>query len=93
VTATLPDHNTVSFDGSQMDLRVEGIFSGAFIVLSFENGQAGLSSPVGNVVDLVFEPSRWELTPTAPTVPTMPSVMLFVLGGLIVASRFRWPQR
>ncbi len=47
---------------------------------------AGLVTQFGIAFDSVFEPSRWELTPKVPTVPTMPGAMLFVLGGLIVAS-------
>ena len=93
-TSTSPDHNTVSFDGSHMDLEVEGLFNGLFAVLLFNlDGEAGLVTQFGIAFDSVFEPSRWELTPKVPTVPTMPGAMLFVLGGLIVASRPRWPQR
>ena len=63
VTLTLPDHNTVSFDGSQMDLLVEGIFNGSFIVLELDES-AGLICACGIVIE-AFEPSRWELTPAA----------------------------
>ena len=69
VTSTLPDHNTVSFDGSQMDLEVEGIYLGLFAFLDLDD-QAGLFSSFGIVTDLVFEPGRWELTPAATAVPS-----------------------
>lgn len=91
VLSTPPDHDAVSFDGSQMDLQVEGLFLGLFAVLSFSpDGQAALVSQFGSTVDLILEPSRWELTPSGPSVPTLPGAMVFVLVGVILASSGRW---
>lgn len=98
-TSTSPDHDTVSFDGSEMDLEVEGVFNGLFAVLLFDTdhvpptSQAVLGTAFGTVFDAVFEPARWELAPSPPTVPAVPGTMLFVLGGLIVVTRSRWPRR
>ena len=96
VTSTLPDHNTVSFDGSQMDLAVEGIYLGLFAFLDLDD-QAGLFSPFGIVTDLVFEPSRWELTPAATAVPSGGSlvrttlVLALVLVGWVGLASGRSP--
>ena len=94
VTSTLPDHNTVSFDGSQMDLTVEGIFLGLFIVLDLDDG-AGLICACGIVTE-AFEPSRWELTPAA-AVPSGGSlvrttlVLALVLVGWVGLASGRSP--
>ena len=97
-TSTSPDRNTVSFDGSHMDLEVEGLFSELFAVLFFNlNGQAGISAVVGIVFDPVFEPSRWELTPAATAVPSGGSlvrttlVLALVLVGWVGLASGRSP--
>ena len=90
VTSTLPDHNTASFDGSQMDLTVEGIFSESFIVLVLDDG-AGLICTCGYVTE-AFEPSRWELTPAATAVPSGGSLArtTLVLALALVMGRSRF---
>ena len=91
--APFPDSDTVSFDGLGMDLAVLGSTNttGVLLFLITADGResAELSSGVGFVLDPVYEPSRWELTP----VPEPGTAMLVGLGGLVLAWRARRPQR
>jgi hypothetical protein len=96
-TSTSPDHNAVSFNGSHMDLEVEGLFDGLFAVIFFNlDGQAGISAQQGIVFE-VFEPSRWELTPAATAVPSGGSlvrttlVLALVLVGWVGLASGRSP--
>ena len=94
--AFFPDSDTVSFDGSDVDLAVFGTveFPGPVLLLLDSDGpnSSGLFSTLGSVSELVFEPSRWTLTPKAP-IPEPGAATLFGLGGLIVASRTRRLRR
>ena len=91
--ASFPDSDTVSFDGSGMDLAVfaSTATTRALLFTITAEGQvsAELSSLVGLVTDPVYEPSRWALTP----VPEPDTGMLVGLGGLLMAWRARRPQR